>query len=274
MSSVFSGGAGRRAAIWGAGYLEDQQQKIDDKITSGTGQAVTAIDQGQGRSLASLRSGYNKDITAIKTAQGMFNPYAQTGLAAFNQYADASGVNGQAGYDQVVNNFRASPGYQYQVDQATDATARKASSLGALGSGNTMQAISTQAGHMADQEYDDYLSRLNGIATTGYNATQQQAALQKGIGDLHYNYGQNRATIYDNNATERSNIYSHGMDASVNTTANTASNIAQIGMQGMRAGQDAAATRMNFGLQAAGTALKLLSLPMSGGGSLGGNLFG
>lgn len=260
--------------MWGADYLEKSQANIDDLIKTGTGQAVTAIDQGQGRSLASLKSGYNKDITAIKTAQHMFDPYAQTGLAAFNQYANASGVNGQAGYDQVVDNFRASPGYQYQVDQATDAVARKASSLGALGSGNTMQAVSDRAGHMADQEYDDYLGRINGIAQTGYNATQAQAGLQKNIGDLHYTYGQNRATIYDNNATERSNIYSHGMDQSVNTTANTASNIAQIGQRGMMAGQEAAATRMNFGLQAAGTALKLLSLPVSGGGSLGGNLFG
>lgn len=255
MASPFSGRAGRNSAIWAAGYLEREQQKIDDLIKSGTGQAVTSIDQGQGQAFKSLKSGYDKGIQGYKYAQDLYDPYADTGLAAFKQYADASGVNGQAGYDAAAGSFRASPGYQYAVDQATDGVARKASALGALGSGNTMAAISDRAGHMADQEYDQYLSRLNGIAGVGYNATTAQAGLQKGIGDLRVGYGKDRATIFDNNATERSNIYTHGLDLGVNSLGNTAQMIAGIGQKGMMAGQEAAATRLNFGMQALGTAL-------------------
>lgn len=259
MSSAFSGSAGRKAAVWAAGYLEDQQNKINDLIGQGEAKSVGAIGTGTKSAISSLQNSYNDAI-------GYYSPYATTGANAFNQYADATGVNGQTGYDRAVGNFHASPGYQYQVDQASDQVARQASALGTLGSGNTMAAISDRAQNLADQDYGSYLDRLNGIGQMGYNATGQQAGLRSQQGSAIANAKTNKMSLLNG-------VYQNSTGLGVNSLANTGNQIAQLGYNGMMAGQQAAATRMNFGLGALGTGLNLLSLGTGGGNTIGGSLF-
>ncbi|WP_262268617.1 hypothetical protein [Microvirga yunnanensis] len=160
--------------------------------------------------------------------------------------------------------FRAGPGYQYQVDQATDAVARKASALGMLGSGNTAAAISDRAGHMADQEYDRYLGRLDGLNRLGYDATGRQAGVLSDRADLFTGRGRDRASVYGD-ATR----------LGVSTAQHTADGAVSALHGGMMAGQNAAANR--FGAIMGGLQLgsKLLG-GAAGGGGLGrlGSLFG
>lgn len=216
------------------------------------------IGQQETKSIKALGAGYKNARGEYRGASHLYDPYAETGLAAFKQYADASGVNGQGGYDRVVGNFRASPGYQYMVDQAIDGTARKASSLGALGSGNTMAAVSDRAGHMADQEYGDYLARLDNIGKTGFAATGAQATLGKGVGDL-----------FAGEAGERSNAYRGYTGLDVGARMNTQQQLAEALQGGMMAGQNAAANKWNFGMQAV-SGLAGLAGRMMGGGGFGG----
>jgi hypothetical protein len=277
MASIFSGKAGRNAAIWTADYLEKSQKKIDDAIKAGETKQIGAIDTGEGTTLKQLESGFKGARNAYRAARKSFSPYVQTGQKAFGQYADATGVNGQEGYDRSEGNFRASPGYEWQVDQATDAVARKASATGSLASGNTMTEIQDRASHLADQEWDDYLDRLEGVSQVGYDATGKQAGITTAIGDLWTQRGKDKASVYDSNAKSRAAIYGDTTALGVNSLAQTSGAIADVGYKGMMAGQEAAGNR--FGALMGGLTLgaKLLGgiagAPVAGGGSVGGNMF-
>ncbi len=85
-------------------------------------------------------------------------------------YADSLGLNGSGGNAAATAAFQASPNYQYQVDQATDAAARKAASLGMAASGNTLSAITTLGSNLANQEYDTWQNNLNGLGSQRLSA--------------------------------------------------------------------------------------------------------
>jgi hypothetical protein len=241
MASPFSGSAGRKAAVDAEAYWDSIWRDQKSRIKS-----------GEDRSLSALRTGFNTAGADIQRATGRFDPYVTTGLAALGGYTDAIGMNGAEGNDRAVAAFRAGPGYEWAVDQATDAVARKAGAIGALGSGNTMAAISDRAGHMADQEFDDYLDRLNGVVGLGYNATTAQAGLDQDLANLRMQYGRDRAGTIGSFT---------GMG--VNARQGTAGNIAEARTGGLMAGQNAAANRWNMGMSLAGLGADFL-----GGGGL------
>lgn len=255
MASPFSGRAGRLASIAQGMQLDGVLKDINKTVK-----------QGRDASLSSLKSGYTSANRDYDTAIDLYDPFVSAGRKAFDQYTDATGVNGQEGHDRAVSNFRAGPGYSWMVDQATDAVARKASALGALGSGNTMAAITDRASGLADQEFDDYLDRLNGVAQVGYDATGRQAGLHQGKGDLDAQYGRDRAEV-------------HGGATSMGVGAKQNIGLAQSGVlgQGMMAGQQAAGNRFGAimgGLDLAAKAVgAAMGAPVAGGGSVGGNLF-
>jgi hypothetical protein len=246
MSSPFSGKAGRRAAMAVMDDLGKSQNEIDRRLLN-----------GRKASIDTLSGGYTAARKLNDKAIAQFDPYATTGLKAFDQYADATGVNGQEGYDRAEGNFRASPGYDWQVDRATDAVARKASSLGALGSGNTMTAITDRASHLADQEYDDYLTRLDGIGKMGFAADTAQAGLYQTRADMRTRLGQDKSNVIQNFA-----------NMSTNTFQNTAMARAEALKGGMLAGQNAAANRWGAGMSL------LSTLAGFAGSSTGGKLLG
>jgi len=129
----------------------------DQYLTGSTADARTALGAG--------REAY-APVTALGQKYG----------GATSLYLDALGVNGPGGADRAKAAFTTGPGYQFAVDQATDAAARKAASLGIAGSGNTLDAIRDRAQGFANQEYGTYLSRLGGFVSPELEATRAGAA--------------------------------------------------------------------------------------------------
>lgn len=80
-------------------------------------------------------------------------------------------VNGQAG-NYNYRGFQETPGYQFRVDEATDAINRNAAARGLRMSVPTQMAVGERVGDLANQEYDNYLARLSGLSTG--TATVQQ----------------------------------------------------------------------------------------------------
>ena len=82
--------------------------------------------------------------------------------------------------------FQKSPGYQFQLDQGLDATKSAAAAHGGIGSGATMTALNNFAQGVANQDYQTYLNRLQGISQQGQAAAggQAQAAGQYGANGL------------------------------------------------------------------------------------------
>lgn len=270
--ALFGGSADRRLGMWAYQQGKDTEAANQARFDTAQSSALAALGRGQTDSLAALGQGYANAVPEYQGAIDRFNPWAEAGRGALTTYQNSLGQGGAAGNAAAVSQFQASPGYQYQVDQATDAVARKASALGALGSGNTMQAITDRASNLANQEYGGWQDRLNALSNTGLAATGQQANLQRGLGNLYAQQGRDESNIYGSTAGQEAGLY--GNFASLG--ANNAWNGTNLGVNAVQQGQKNATNKvmsgLNFGLGLAGTGLNLLGLGMGGGQTFGGSL--
>lgn len=253
-----AGTAARNIGIWG-------YQQAQDAI--GKGQGI--LDQAQGNALASLGQGYGRardDLTTQYTgAIDRLNPWVTAGTGALSTYQGSLGQGGQAERDAAVAQFQNSPGYQYAVDQASDATARKASALGALGSGNTMAAIADRAQNMQNQEYGAWQDRLNGLSNTGLTAANAQAGLQGTFGSqlagLGTQQGRDESGVYTGLAGLGVNNLWQGTGAGLSAVQNAQTQAASN-----------VASRNSLTANVIGSGLGLLGMGMGGGSTLGGNM--
>ncbi|CAL8981871.1 hypothetical protein RHODGE_RHODGE_03978 [Rhodoplanes serenus] len=173
------------------------------------------IDQGG----AAADAAYGKAAEAFTPLGQIGDRYSRAGALAM----DAMGVNGADAAAAARTAFQSSPGYQYQVDQAADAVARKAASLGLAASGNTMAEIGARAQQLANQDWNNWLGHLKGYSDSGLSATGAAASGRAGV------YG-TQAGAYDNRALNRSNVA--GNVASGTANSNTASANAQMNASG------------------------------------------
>lgn len=113
-------------------------------------------------------------------------PYRDTGATANTQYGNLMGLNGEGARNQAFAMYQTDPGYQWQRQQAIDATQGSAAARGGLFSGSTLRSISDRTQNIANLDYGNYLSRLSGLQAVGANAAAQtgqfgaNAAAQRG----------------------------------------------------------------------------------------------
>jgi hypothetical protein len=128
-------------------------------------------------------------------AQGYYQPYADTSLKANSSYADALGLNGADGNARTTAAFQAGPGYEFAMDQGLQQLERRASARGALGGGGLTADSIGYAQGLANQEYGNYLDRLQGLQTQGVGIAGNQAGIATGQGAAAYDTYGNRANI-------------------------------------------------------------------------------
>lgn len=253
-----AGTAARNVGIWAYGQAQDAINRGQGILDTAQGNALNALGQGYGQARTDLGEQYTGAIDRL-------SPWVSAGTDALGTYRNSLGLGGQAGNDAAVAAFREAPGYRYSVDQATDAVARKASALGALGSGNTMQAISDRAQNMADQGYATWQGQLSGLSDRGQQAATTQAGLQGQYGTQLANLGTQQggaeAGVYTglaglgvNNLWQGTNS---GLSAVQNAQQQAASNVA---------------SRNSLTANIIGSGLNVLGMGMGGGNTLGGNL--
>lgn len=286
MASPFSGKAGRVAGMWaieqalqdynlGANKIESAKADTLTALDRGRTGALTSIGQGRTDSLAALGQGMDAARPQYQGAIDRYNPYTTAGTGALTAYQGSLGLGGDAAYDSAVSSFREAPGYRYSVDQATDAVARKASALGALGSGNTMQAISDRAQNMADQGYGAWQGQLKGLADTGLAATGAQAGIQTQLGNLEAQYGRDQSGVYSGAAGQEAGIYTGtaGQEAGayqgyagldLGNIARMSDTKISAGTGALMAGQQAAQNKFNFGMQLGNLGANLVGSFMGG----------
>jgi hypothetical protein len=184
LSDLFSGGAEKEAA-----------------------QKDIAAAQGyQGQALPALQQGYQTGQTALNQGIGAFTPLANLGT----QYSSVSplltnalGAGGAAGQQSALNAFQNyNPGYQFALNQAQQAAERAAGAGGMTASGNLIQAEQQNASNLANQNFNNWISQLQGTGQMGLGATQAaaqgQAAGYGGLANLASQYAQNQANVYGN----------------------------------------------------------------------------
>jgi hypothetical protein len=117
-----------------------------------------------------------------------YSPYMDAGKGALgdlqNQYKDLLGGDTQ---NKLGANFKESPGYQYNLQQAMQAGDRSAAAGGMLGGGTNQISNMNTASGLADQGYKDYMANqmnLYGQGLQGEQGLNQQGFdASKGMAD-------------------------------------------------------------------------------------------
>lgn len=223
----------RNAYLMGDQWAQDTLGETRNFLAQGQTEANRQIDLGLGY----LGQGYDTARGALNAADSYYQPLANRydpnvgGL-----YQDALGLRGTEGTQRAQGAFQTGPGYQFALDQGMQALNRRRAAGGMLNTGNA-DADAMQFGMgLANQEYNNWLSRLGGLdtqaASYGLNVAGQRAGLQGGLANLASQYGLNqvqygsnpRAQMALQNAqqqgqllndynTNRTNLYTGAMQA-------------------------------------------------------------
>jgi hypothetical protein len=214
---LFSNDTAEKAASQRNAGLQQGYDALAGNFAQGRDTLATNTTQGN----QALQTGYGQ---AGNIYGGLGQYFQQMYGSGANAYGDATGANGQGGFDRAQSNFRSDPGYQFQMDQGQQALNRSHAAAGNLASGNADADTLKFSQGLADQSYGNYVSRLQpylqlaGSGATTAAAGQAGAAAQLGTG-LSSNFtGLGGATNADYTA--------QGQAANANYTGQGASNAA------------------------------------------------
>jgi hypothetical protein len=126
-------------------------------------------------------------LAGRQRAEDLLGPAANY-RPAQTRLMDLLGLNGGQGQQDAYAAFRDTPGYQFQVQQGTEAINRGAAAHGGAMAGRTMADLARFGQGMADQNFGNYYGRVNDFYGTGVNAAGQLAG-------HHMNAGQGLAGI-------------------------------------------------------------------------------
>lgn len=152
--------------------------------------AVSSLAKGSGQSGA-ISQGQQQANAAVQ-------PWVTTGTTANTQQANLLGLNGQPAADTAMSTFQSSPGYQFSLTQGLRGVDAGAAARGMTRSGATIKAEDTFASGLANQDFGNYMDRLNKLSNTGESAGVNQASTDTGAAT-------NQASIYGNTANGVSN---------------------------------------------------------------------
>jgi hypothetical protein len=160
------------------------------------------------------------DLQKATIAQARLDaaPWLNAGKQALGQYMGELGMGG-AGFQ---SQFEATPGYQYQVDEAEKGAVNHLGALGMKNSGAALKALTKLRSGLANQEYSNYLGRISGLAGVGQNQVNQNNTLATNSalnqGQLMQDAGAARASGYVGQANSWMNALS-GMGSAAGTWA-------------------------------------------------------
>lgn len=129
-----------------------------------------------------------------------FNPYIDAGKLALPQLQEQYGNlinNPTAMMNQIGSSYKASPGYQWQVNQATNAANRAGAASGMAGSPMEQQKLAQTVTGLANQDYYNYMNQ-------GLNQYQQGLAGLSGLAGYGLNAGTSLADVLQRNAQAQS----------------------------------------------------------------------
>lgn len=170
--------------------LEEANRAAGISVNQGYDTALGALDTGQ----QALESGYGaaKDTKERISGQmgdvaqqgfdaqsDMWTPWTVPGLDAYKNMDTL--LNDPNGYNTILQKYQASPQFQFQLKQATDAVQRSAAATGNRLGGAQLSALSGRANDVANQSFNGWLDRLQQMAQTGFNAQANLSQAQNNL---------------------------------------------------------------------------------------------
>jgi len=142
----------------------------EQALQQGLNSQLGLIGQGVGSAQGEIDRG-------LANAQGYLNPFTQQGVGASQQQAALSGAMGPQAQKTAYANFQSSPGQQYLLEQAEQASVRNAAATGGVGGGNVQRELQRQAMGLAQQDYQNQFNNLGQIAGRGVGTAGMQSGL-------------------------------------------------------------------------------------------------
>lgn len=93
-----------------------------------------------------------------------------TGTSAGNQLANMLGLNGSQGQNQGFQDWQNSTGYQFGLNQGTQAITGSAAAKGLEDSGATGKALTQYGQNYANTQYQNYINPLQSLLSSGLQA--------------------------------------------------------------------------------------------------------
>lgn len=153
--------------------------------------------QAMNASKSAMDSAYGRARDDL-TGNDYYKTWFDNGTGASNMYANALGLNGAGGSDMARSAFRASPGYDWRVQQGMDALNRSAAARGNLAGGGQSIALQDYGQKQASQEWANWLQGLNTASTQGMASATGKTGQQNALASLDYGYGKDLSGIYMN----------------------------------------------------------------------------
>lgn len=153
------------------------------------------LDLGRSTAFGDLSTGEADLRSQYGSAGGYFEPLAETYGLGSRLYGDALGLYGDEGTARAREAFTTGPGYDFAMDQGTQAVLRNASATGALGGGQTSIDLTRFAQGLANQEYDGWLDRIGGYDDKAMETARARAGIDVGLGDQLLGLSRDRAGI-------------------------------------------------------------------------------
>ena len=213
-------------------------------ITASTAPALYSLYGGQAQGATALQSGQYGGLGAlgagVNAATGAYQPLSNLGSQFTSQWApsaqmssNALGLGGQEGYNNAVQAFQTSPGYQFALDQGLNSIVRNANAAGMGAGGNALQEAQTYGQGLANQEYERWRqavqAREQGYAGLAGGTLNQAAG---GISQAVLTGGTGAANIYTGTGGRLSDLYSGTGQAGAGIYGQSGQSLADLASKG------------------------------------------
>lgn len=170
------------------------------------------LDQLKAEGMGYLDTGKSGALSALNAAKKLYAPISRKYGAGTDLYLDSLGVNGPQGNANAVDAFQAGPGFDFALNTGLDALDRRAASRGMLASGNDTIDTLGYANGLANQEYNNWQTKLAGLIQPELTGVTGQATAQMA-----------KAPVYVNDANARVGLAS-GVTNGLNSQTTQAAN--------------------------------------------------
>lgn len=253
LTNAFTGAPAQQAADQTRNYLTSVNNTGRNDLQAAYERGTAATNAGSNQAIDYLGQGRTGALDQLTGARGAYSPLSALGAkygAATGTALDALGVNGPEGNARATTAFQASPGYQWNVDQALNNTERAYNAAGQGASGNALKELTDRASNLANQEYGNWRNTLAGfvspeLSATGGAASGVAGTYGQGAG-IENQYGTNTAGVAQNRAAMLSDLASKQASGDIGLASSIASPYASTYGQEAAAKQQGSANLWNL----------------------------
>lgn len=178
------------AEIWGAAIVAGGAIYSANKQAGAAKKAGNASERAAQAAIDQSNANYDRTKTSL-------DPYINAGNGALSQM--------QALNNGDFSSFKASPDYQFTLDQGVQASDRGAAARGSLYSGGHSADLMSLGQGLASQQYGNYYNRLQGLAGMGNSSALGLGSIGTGNAAAVGNFGLAGAQAQGNAAIQGAN---------------------------------------------------------------------